>query len=76
MRTALVSIALLILTVGAAAAQSGFGDPKVEAITVSPRLPTAGAGGALAAISSGAGARSPSSRRATGRSARWGSASR
>lgn len=42
MRTALVCTALLILTAGAAAAQSGFGDPKVEAITVSPRLPTAG----------------------------------
>lgn len=41
MRTALACTALLLLTAGAAAAQSGFGDPKVEAITVSPRLPTA-----------------------------------
>jgi hypothetical protein len=32
---------MLILFAGAAAAQSGFGDPKVETITVSPRLPTA-----------------------------------
>ncbi|HKV11507.1 MAG TPA: hypothetical protein VJ725_25410, partial [Thermoanaerobaculia bacterium] len=39
MRTALVCLVLLILAAGDAAAQ--FGTPKVETITVSPRLPTA-----------------------------------
>lgn len=41
MRTTLVCIALLVSTAGAAAAQSGFGTPKIESITVSPLLPTA-----------------------------------
>lgn len=39
MRTALACLALLILCAGAAAAQ--IGNPSVDAITVSPRLPTA-----------------------------------
>ena len=41
MRSALACIVLFVLTSGAAAAQSGFGTPKIESITVSPRLPTA-----------------------------------
>ena len=39
MRAALVCLVLLTLTASAAAAQ--FGTPKIESITVSPRLPTA-----------------------------------
>ena len=41
MRTALVCVALLVSTAGTVAAQSGFGTPKIESITVSPRRPTA-----------------------------------